>query len=948
MTVRPLLKALLTLIIYISVSSVFGQHAMQIEAVLDAEKNTITIKQRIDYQNNSDESLSALYFNDWTSSYSSPTTPLAKRFIEEFDNALLSVKPKDRGFTEITAIQNSAGNSIDYNYLENQPDIFKVTLENELLPNTSTTLHFEYTLQIQSDRFTGYGVTKDGDFNLKYWYFSPAVYEHSEWKLYSNKNIQDYYTPESSIDISMNVPEFYDVASELNLRSTQTKEQKNTFNFTGEKRTDSRLYISKTPFFRFNVQNLNIITDSNETKISALKQIDIFKKIVSFLDSELAVYSQDNLLITNTDLNKYPIYGLNIIPDFLAPFSKQFKYELNLLKNLTRLYLKRHLKINPRESYWLQAGFENFMLMKYVEQFYTDESLIGKLSNVWGIKSYNLAKLKFNDQYPLTYLHMVRTGRDQALNTPKDELLKFNANLSSKYKAALGLLYLEDIIEDSKVEEWIKELVNTPTQELLTTARFKTYLKTKTSKDIDWFFDSYLTNSQQIDYKITDVETTKDSIYFTVKNKKKGQRPISLFMLKDGKVISKQWLTEIGAKKQFVVPNIQADKLVLNYDKKVPEFDLRNNWKSISGNSLFNKPFQIRFFKDVESPHDNQLYFLPIVEFKNIYDGLNLGMNVNNKGVLNKPFLFGITPIYSVTSNALTGGAKVRYNTFFEDQNLYNINFGMAITHASFAENAFVTKTVPYVNFNFRDASNLRSNELKSLSFRYVGIEKDFVKIEDDEAVAPPYKVFNIRYIDANNGFKKYHKWFLDAQFSDQFGKLSFNYEIRRRSNKNQFYNVRVYAGAFLYSKIPTGEKNFDFALDRPTDYLFDYNYLGQFESTGIFSQQLIIAEGGFKSKLDTAFANEWLTSLNASVSIWKYIQAYGDVGVLKNKGNDPIFVYDAGIRLNLITDYFEIYFPFYSNLGWEIDQPQYSQKIRFVFTAEPKALLGLFRREWF
>ena len=323
-------------------------------------------------------------------------------------------------------------------------------------------------------------------------------------------------------------------------------------------------------------------------------------------------------------------------------------------------------------------------------------------------------------------------------------------------------------------------------------------------------------------------------------------------------------------------------------------------------------------------------------------------MNVNNKGVLNKPFLFGITPIYSVTSNALTGGAKVRYNTFFEDQNLYNINFGMAITHASFAENAFVTKTVPYVNFNFRDASNLRSNELKSLSFRYVGIEKDFVKIEDDEAVAPPYKVFNIRYIDANNGFKKYHKWFLDAQFSDQFGKLSFNYEIRRRSNKNQFYNVRVYAGAFLYSKIPTGEKNFDFALDRPTDYLFDYNYLGQFESTGIFSQQLIIAEGGFKSKLDTAFANEWLTSLNASVSIWKYIQAYGDVGVLKNKGNDPIFVYDAGIRLNLITDYFEIYFPFYSNLGWEIDQPQYSQKIRFVFTAEPKALLGLFRREWF
>ena len=776
---------------------------MQIEGVLDAELNTITIKHRIDYHNTSDNSLNELYFNDWTSSYSSPTTPLSNRFVEEFNNDLLSLKPKDRGYTKITTIKDSLGKSINYSYLENHPDIFKVSLENEVIPNATISLHFEYTLQIQNDRFTGYGVTKDGDYNLKYWYISPAVYENSEWKLYSNKNINDYYTPESNIELSINVPELYDVTSELNLESTQLNQQNNSFNFSGKKRTDSRLYISKKRFVNFNVENLNIITNINENKISDLEQIELLKKVVGFLNSKLTAYPHDNLLVTNLDLSNYPVYGLNIIPDYLAPFSKQFKYELNLLKNLTRLYLKRHLKINPREDYWIQAGFENFILMNYVEHFYKDESLIGKFSKVWGIKSYNLAKLKYNSQYPLTYLHMKRTGRDQALNTPKDSLLKFNANLSSKYKAALGLLYLEDFIEDSKLEDWIKELVITPKKELLTTERFKSYLKTKTTKDIDWFFDSYLTNAKQIDYKITRVKSSKDSIYFTVKNKKSGQRPISLFMFKDGKIISKQWLTGIRDKKQFVVPNLQADKLVLNYDKKVPEFDLRNNWKNISGKSLFNKPFQLRFFKDVESPQNNQLYFLPIVEYKNIYDGLNLGVNINNKGVLNKPFLYGITPIYSINSNALTGFAKVIYNSYFEDQDLYNINFGLSVTHSSFAKNAFVTKVVPYINFNFRDASDLRSNQLKSLNLRYVSIEKDFVELEDDQANTPPYKVFNIRYIDGYNGFKRYHNWFLDAQFSDQFGKLSLNYEIRRRSNKNQFYNVRLYAGTFLYSIIP-------------------------------------------------------------------------------------------------------------------------------------------------
>ena len=948
MILQPLLKPLLTLILCISACTIHGQHSMQIEGLLDAELNTITIKQRIHYYNSSDDHLTVLYFNDWTSSYSSPTTPLSNRFVEEFNNALLDVKPKDRGYTTITKIQNSEGISMRYSYLENHPDILKVILKNELSPHTSITLHFEYTLQIQNDQFTGYGVTKNGDFNLNYWYISPAVYENSEWKLFSNMNTQDYYTPQSNIELSISVPEIYDVSSELNLESTLLNQQKKTFNFFGNKRTDSRLYISKTPFIRINIHNLNISTDRSEDKISPLEQLDLFKKVVGFLNSKLAVYPHDNLMVTITDLKKYPIYGLNIIPDYFTPFSKQFKYELNLLKNLTRLYLKQHLQLNPRETYWIQAGFENFILMTYVEQFYKDESLIGKFSKVWGIKTYNLAKLKFNSQYPLTYLHMKRTGRDQALITSKDSLLKFNTNLSSKYKASLGLLYLEDFIEDSKVEDWIKELVNSPKQEPLTTESFKSYLKTKTTKDIDWFFDSYLTNAKQIDYKITRIKPSKDSIYFTVKNNKSGQRPISLFMLKDGKVISKQWLTGISAKKQFTVPNLQADKLVLNYNKKVPEFDLRNNWKNISGNSLFNKPFQFRFFKDVESPQKTQLYFLPIVEFKNIYDGLNLGMNINNKGLLNKPFLFGITPMYSVNSNALTGFVKLIYNTYFEDQNLYNINYGLTVTHSSFARNAFVTKTVPYVNFNFRNATDLRSNQLKSLSLRYVSIEKDLVEVEDDQSVAPPYKVFNVRYIDGFIGFKKYQNWFLDAQLSDQFGKLSLNYELRRRSNKNQFYSVRLYAGAFLYSKIPTGEQNFDFALDRPTDYLFDYYYLGQFESSGIFSQQVIIAEGGFKSKLNTAFANQWLTTINASASIWKYVQAYGDIGLLKNKGQRPLFVYDAGIRLNLITDYFELFFPFYSNLGWEINQPQYSQKIRFVFTAEPKALLGLFRREWF
>ena len=155
-----------------------------------------------------------------------------------------------------------------------------------------------------------------------------------------------------------------------------------------------------------------------------------------------------------------------------------------------------------------------------------------------------------------------------------------------------------------------------------------------------------------------------------------------------------------------------------------------------------------------------------------------------------------------------------------------------------------------------------------------------------------------------------------------------------------------MYAGTFLYNT--TNSDYFSFGLDRPTDYLFDYNLFGRSESTGFFSQQYVIAEGGFKSQLEPAYANQWITTLNASYAIWNWVELYGDIGFLKNKHQSEFFAYDSGVRLNLVPDYFELYFPVYSNNGWEISQPKYNEKIRFIITFSPKTLVTLFTRKWF
>ena len=129
---------------------------------------------------------------------------------------------------------------------------------------------------------------------------------------------------------------------------------------------------------------------------------------------------------------------------------------------------------------------------------------------------------------------------------------------------------------------------------------------------------------------------------------------------------------------------------------------------------------------------------------------------------------------------------------------------------------------------------------------------------------------------------------------------------------------------------------------------MFNYNYYGRSEDTGVFSQQIIIAEGGFKSKLQPAFANSWMLTGNASTNIWNWIYAYGDAGIVYNKNQSTKFVYDTGIRLSLVADYFELFFPLYSNQGWEPGLPNYDQRVRFIVTLSPKTLLGLFTRKWY
>ncbi|MEZ4856772.1 MAG: metalloprotease [Gelidibacter sp.] len=904
--------------------------------------------QTITYQNTSQDTLKTIFLNDWNNSYSTKKTPLAQRFAEEYNTKFHFAKSEERGFTNIISIKNSAATDLSYERLKDHPDVIKVELQNVLLPNQSYQLELIYNLFIPDDTFTSYGITDKDEVNLKYWYITPAIYD-GKWEYYSNKNLDDLFIPKADIDLMVEFPLNYGIYSELDIKNIKQKDSTQIFTFYGKDRVDTKLFLNKFPKFKYiQTDNFTVISNIEDEGLAYADKALITDKVTSFITKNLGAYPHKYLMVSEIEYKKDPLYGLNQLPNFIRPFPGNLQYELKLLKTALKNYLDDTLLTNPREDYWLRDGLQIYFLMKYVEENYPNLKLLGTLANVWGIRSFHAADVYFNEQYNLFYMQMARTHRDQPLSMPKDSLIKFNANIANKYKAGIGLKYLDAFINSDILETTIHEYLDANKIKQTTSTNFETLLKQHTTKDVDWFFDDYVKTIKKIDFKIKDVVKTKDSITLTIKNKRHSKAPISLFTMSDDSILSKTWVEHINGSKTLTIPRNDANKLVLNYDNVIPEYNLRDDWKSLKGFFFNNKPLQFRLFKDIEDPYYNQVFFMPLLEFNNIYDGVTFGAKMYNKTLLHKHFYYQISPKYSTKSKTLTGSAVSYFTQYIENLDLYAINYGIRGSYESFAQNAFVTVISPSVSFNFRDNDNYRSNKSSQLNFRYLDINRTLKSNAIVTVNEPDYSIFNIRYITSNAGLINYSKWYYDFQTSKDFGKLAVNYEYRKLSETNRQFNFRFFAGTFLYNKTNANSNYFSFALDRPTDYLFDYNYLGRSESTGIFSQQIIIAEGGFKSKLDTPFANQWMTTINSSTTLWKYIEVYGDLGLVKNRHFDPKFMYDSGFRLNLVTDYFEIYFPVYSNLGWEVGDPNYSRKIRFKFTVDPEVLLGLFRRRWY
>ncbi|TVZ55705.1 hypothetical protein OD91_0970 [Lutibacter sp. Hel_I_33_5] len=910
------------------------QNTISIKASLKTEKDVVDILQKIIFYNNSDSTLTKIYLHNWANSYKDRETLLSKRLIDDYNKSFYFSKEEERGYSKIINL------SVDYKtvlYKEvyGQSDIIEIQLTKPLKSGDSITINTSYNVKIPDAKFTGYGKSSTNNYHLRFWHLIPAVH-NKKWHLMSNLNMNDLYQEATNYDIEFRIPQNYFLESNLK----EIKKEKDIYYLLGKNKTDIILDINKNAKFKdFKTKQITIKTDVLPDNIQNKLATEVLQRGLSFIEEYLGKYPHQDIFIDKITQRKDPILGINKLPKALSPFSEVFKWDLTMFKAISKKYIENTLLVNKRKDYWLVDGLQTYLLMEYTQKFYPEVKLLGKISNFWGIRAFNFAKLNFNDKYPFIYQFSARKFFDQSLTTSADSLSNFNRKIINRYKSGLGLRYIKGFIEGGVLQESFKEYYQKNKLKISSSKSFEKILTSKTDKDLSWFFGDYITTNKKIDYKIATADVKNDSIVIVIKNKRNITAPVALYGIKDKKIKFKKWITGVDSTKTIKVPKNGFDRLSLNYENIYPEYNNLNNWKSLK-KRIFNKPLQLKFFKDIEDPYYTQLYYEPDIKY-NYYDGLIIGAKLHNKPIIDRNFEFTITPSYGIKSKSITGSFHTRYSQYFEDSSIYRIVYGIGGSNLHYAPDLAYNTFNQGITVQFRRKS-LRDVGSSFLSAGLININKEVpvgtLKTEQDA-----YSIFNLKYTynrpDIINGLR----FRVTTEFASDFSKLIGEIRYRKQTSLNTRSEFRIFAGTFLNNS--TSGDYFSFGLDRANDYLFQLNYFGRSENSGIFSQQFILAEGGFKSILPTRFANEYMISFNSSIGIWKWLEIYNDLAFLKNRGDKVFLGYENGVRFNFVPNILEFYFPIYSTNGWEINQPNYSKNIRFVFTANLSAIYNFVRR---
>ncbi|PWN70137.1 aminopeptidase [Chryseobacterium phosphatilyticum] len=918
--------------------------SIYIEARLSSDRKTLEVNQEIVYHNQSDKDLQQVKLLNWVSAYNKRGTSLVYRKLEDRNNDLHFAKSNQLGKLLDLTIKNPENEIIPVNTLSDE-NLF-IPLKEVLQPGKSITLQLQYRIQLPDGRFTGYG-TSGQNIALKYFFIVP---DHFDPDNISERKYHDIEEPVSfntfwTVNFDIPVNSFV----EGNLPQTQMN------SFKGYLESDPEFLISPTTYPSIKT---NIDGDDTEIKFGYNLKPEERQNLEFYLPLQLKFLKEkighlpESIFISDKFKAKEDFFGNNDIKFWkfrFQLFTDAEKTDLDYFGMITKKILNEIIISDKQKDHWFANGLKSYLEIQYLDKFYHDTKLLGMLpeTKIFGIKPLKLfhaSKLKLSDRYGLAYHYIMLQNLDQKIEEDFTSLSNFNEMAISSFETGSLLSYSAAKMGNDKFNSIVKNYISQNSGKKINPEEF---LKTLSEKDKSTtYLSKFFKHKNRVDFKLGHIKKENDSLQIKILKNTTASIPVKMeTQSKEGE--KKAYWIDTEENQDVTTISLPASdniyKVTLNSGYIFPESKYRNNFLYAKGLFSNAKRIKLKLIKDIPDPEYNEIYISPRVRFNNTYDKFLVGINLKNQSFFDQKFLYSVTPTYSTGTGKLTGSGAVSYSFLPAESIIRSLTFGASASYFHYDYGLAYRKAGLFSNINFR--KNPRSTVSRGLAFSYNYLERDLSPkmIANDDY--KKYNLWSLGYGYTDNQMIHEKSFSLSTQGMEDFNKITAEGFYRWEFAPKQKLSLRLFAGYFVRNN--TRNNLFDYGISRVSNYSFSYNLLGESADSGLLSQQFILADGGFKSFIPGT-VNQWITSFNVDSSVWKIFHVYADAGMYKNKDLPAKFIWDSGIKVRIIPDFLEIYFPIQSSLGFEPAFKDYAKRIRYTLVLNLSSIINAARRGWY
>ena len=903
---------LLTIIQKYSHSQYWQQEVdYRIDVSLNDEFHELDGFEKINYHNNSPDTLFFIWFHLWPNAYKNDQTAFSDQLLENGNSKFYFSGKEEKGFINRLdfKVDNIAAKFEDHpHYI----DVVKVLLPAPLPPGQTITIATPFHVKLPYNFSRG---GHDGQsYQVTQWYPKPAVYDAKGWHPMPYLDQGEFYSEFGSFDVNITVPANYVVAATGELQDQQELEwlkKRSTFNWTpvkekvklkgGGVQTKVQLFppsAKETKTLEFKQDRIHdfawfadkrFIVNQDTCTLPSGRIINVFTYYDQFnkFNWENSVgFVKDAVLHYSSLVGEYPYNTVSAVqgPEsfgggmeyptitVISPGGKRKDLDLTIAHEVGHNWFYGILASNERDYPWMDEGINTYYENKYGSIKYGSPS--------------PLERLKFEAR--------AVNKKDQPISTPSEQFNVENYDLVAYYKTSEWMRYLESQMGTAAFNKAMQE-----------------YFR-------QWQFK----HPQPEDFQKIFLETgtVNDSIFAFLH--KPGLLPI-----KSSKKSGLSYYPTLHGYRPFIpVASIGYNE----YDGLMAGLVISSFRLPVSRFQYFLSPMYAFGSKRITAIGLVSHSFFPNHLFQKIEIGISgskftMDKFVDDSGHKNylgfRKFVPGVKFTWKEKNARSTAYHSLLFKTFFirEDQ----LRF--------FRDTIISGLDTSILN---RYQTNPVDRTLYQLTFT-IG----------NSRILYPYEG-NLRVEKGEH--------FIRATFT---GNYFFNYP------KGGGLDVRLFAGKFFYTGSKTVAKRFQtdrYHLNMTgangyEDYTYSDYFLGRNKFDGLPSQQIMMRDGGFKVRTDLLAekigkTDDWLIAANFNSSIPAGInplnllpikipvKIFLDIGTYaeawKQDAGTDRFIYDAGLHFPLFRETLNIYLPvFYSEVYKNYIQSTLEKKHRWLRT---------------